>query len=98
MIPEDLYKSMKCCLSIDNHIVDEPLILSCGCNACKKCILENFGQHVECLKCNMILELESLENSQSNVHIEDLIKNVYLKDLNRYFEEKITKTTNELEG
>ena len=98
LIPEDLYKSMKCCLSIDNHIVNEPLLLNCGCNACRKCIHDNISPYVKCLKCNTIHELESLENLPSNFHIEELIRNVYLKDLNCCFDEKIRKLSEELEG
>ena len=46
----------------------------------------------------MIHELESLENLPLNFHIQELIRNVYLKNLNCCFDEKLRKLSEELKG
>jgi hypothetical protein len=37
-LTKDLLKQLSCCLSDDGHIVQEPILIKCGANACKKCV------------------------------------------------------------
>ena len=49
-LPEYVLSQIKCCLSQDQHILEEPVLLKCGGNACKECI-QNY--RFECQKCSM---------------------------------------------
>ena len=40
-IPGNILKQIKCCLYDDGHIVNEPVVLKCGANACKKCVSDS---------------------------------------------------------
>ena len=86
---------MQCCLSVNRHILHEPLLLECGCNACKKCIDALIGSQAKCLNCNRSI---NQEKNLFNTHIDELIKTVYLKDLIAALEKEMSKKVEELEG
>jgi hypothetical protein len=92
----DLLRSMKCCLNIDNHIVHEPILLDCGCNACKKCINDIQGSYAKCLKCNRLHEAAKFQNVPLNFEIEGLIQQKYFKDLIGYLKDNFVKRVDEL--
>ena len=50
MIDEEIFKQIFCCLSTDDHIVENPMLLECQGNACKKCI-DELTSTVRCLNC-----------------------------------------------
>jgi hypothetical protein len=76
-IPLNILKILKCCLSNDNHIVSDAVLLQCGGNACKSCC--SFITPIKCLFC---LE-EHVHDEviyQKNPQIEELLNN-YLSEL-----------------
>jgi hypothetical protein len=40
-ISETLLNQIKCCSPTDGHITIEPILLKCGGNICKQCIIES---------------------------------------------------------
>ena len=51
---DELYQQIKCCLSDDEHFIDEPILIACGHNGCKKCI-ENLNEiQTSCRFCKTI--------------------------------------------
>ena len=79
-IPGGLLKEMKCCLSNDGHIIFEPILISCGGNACKQCVSESEDGNLNCFNCNDKHERKVLLNSPNNKIVETLVKS-FLNDL-----------------
>jgi hypothetical protein len=40
-ISETLLNQIKCCSPTDGHITIEPILLKCGGNICKQCLIES---------------------------------------------------------
>lgn len=51
MISRNSLSLLQCALSIDKHIVIQPLALSCGHNICKSCLPLNGNFKFKCLIC-----------------------------------------------
>jgi hypothetical protein len=48
-----LFSEIRCCLSTDEHIIEDCVLLRCGGHACKKCATEERTEpYVQCLKCS----------------------------------------------
>ena len=65
-IPDDILKQITCCLKTDNHIVNEPILVECGSNACKKCVSECCEMTLYCYSCNNRHDKKKLDNSTVN--------------------------------
>jgi hypothetical protein len=87
LIEKSLLNDLICCLDENEHIINEPLLLLCGCNACKSCIYESTGSTLKCLKCNIIYEKRALLNSVKNKIAETIIS-TSLNGLFEYLEKK----------
>jgi hypothetical protein len=87
-IPEALLQQMKCCLSGDGHIVNEPILLKCGANACKKCANDITNVLFQCYGCYYKHPKKDLLNAANNKIVETLI-NSSLNDLFQYLEANI---------
>ena len=94
-IPEDILKQMKCCLSDDGHIVNEPVVLKCGSNACKKCASDLIS--VKCFGCNDTHEKKELMNAPINKIVNSFI-NLFLEDLFLDLKNKLKSTAELLKG
>ena len=81
-IPEYILKQIKCCLSLDEHIIREPVSLECGGNACKECIA---SYRFECQHCSMKHNINDFSECKST---ESLILYV-MSDLCQSLEEEI---------
>jgi hypothetical protein len=54
------YQQLKCCLNTSELYVDEPILMSCGHTACKKCI-ENFNKiQIRCSHCKTVHKKEDM--------------------------------------
>jgi hypothetical protein len=96
-IPEDILKQMKCCLHDDHHIVNEPVLLKCGGNACKKCVnYSNYGM-IKCFFCDGQHEKNDCLNAPNNKMVESVIK-IFLDDLFQDLNKKIESTKELLKG
>ena len=84
-LPDYVFKQIKCCLSADDsHIIIEPVILKCGGNACKECVIGSF----KCLHCNNTHSNDDYTDCKS---VESLIRFV-MKDLNSDLDDQIRST------
>ena len=81
-IPEEIKKQIKCSLKSDNHIVHEPILLKCGFNACKKCILECIKPTIYCFSCKNKHVKKELNDAPVNKIIESIIS-LYLISLTK---------------
>ena len=96
-IPETLFNQMRCCLYDDGHVVDEPLLLKCGFQACKKCIIDPTVTTIKCFGCNGEHEKNDLLNSPINKFVEPFIQ-LFLPDLFQDLRTKLHSTANLLKG
>ena len=76
MIPDKILKNCYCSLEDNTHFLNEPLLLTCGHNACKKCI--DTKHELKCNKCQTINTNNG--NLPRNSSFEDLIE-TYVGDL-----------------
>ena len=97
MIPEKTLSKIKCCVSNNSHVVDEPVILNCGSNACVNCIKESNNETILCLCCdkeyyrNELLEKPQNKNINNTIQffltdlLQDIHRSIYLirENLNR---------------
>ena len=96
-IPEDLLHQMKCCLNNDDHIVNEPILLTCGSNACQKCIQESKNEILPCFGCNQNHRKKDYSNATINKIVQILI-NSFLSDLLSDLNRKIKNINEDLKG
>ena len=88
-IDESLLKTLKCCISKDEHIVLDPvLVTECNSSACKQCILDSKVENVYCYGCKSKHEKTKLLNAPANIFVENLIKNSS-NELFEYVDEKL---------
>ena len=50
-IPEDILSDLKCSIKSDFHYAYEPILLKCGSNACKNCIIDSPNEKIKCYGC-----------------------------------------------
>ena len=81
-LPEYVLKQINCCLSQEEHIIEEPVILKCGGNACKECT-QNY--RFECQKCSMKHNKNEFVECKST---ESLIR-YFMSDLSKSLDEKL---------
>jgi hypothetical protein len=96
-IPETLLNQMSCCLYDDGHFVHEPLVLKCGFNACKKCIIGSSVTRIKCFGCYGEHEKKDLLNSANNKFVESFIQS-FLSDLFQDLRTKLQSTADLLKG
>lgn len=80
-MPSELMTMIKCCLNSDGHFVKEAILLPCGSNACKQCILDLKQRDVQCHACKQSHKLDELKRLPNNPTIGILIEKVFLNDL-----------------
>ena len=83
-VPKQLLKQMICCLSEDNHILCEPIMIrNCGGHACKLCINRKLVSidSIKCFYCNKEHKRDYLLKMEVNATMKSLIEETYLKDL-----------------
>ena len=98
-IREEISRQVKCGLSNNNdeHIVIEPMLLSCGDNACKNCI-ENLNEmQKECNHCKKIHKKDDLKKAVPNNAVKLLMKS-YLKELNDELDGKVKDAIKSMKG
>ena len=95
---DEIIKQMNCCLSDDNHIVIEPVILNCGGNACKQCVDDIQGLSVECFNCKQIHLKSDLERMPLNSTMKMLIEKALLKDVVAQLKSKLNDLLSEFES
>lgn len=80
-IPDEVMKLLKCCLSTDDHIVrNAVLITACGGNACRECATNFNHNYTNCNYCNRFHNI-NFNYLPSNVSIDILIKTTFFKEL-----------------
>ncbi len=97
-IPEKILKSLKCCLSGDeSHIFHEPILLKCGGNACKKCVIDSTDLKIKCFGCNSEHAKKDLLDKPINKALESVIQ-FFLNDLFIDLNMKLESITGILKG
>jgi hypothetical protein len=94
MIPENLLSSFYCVLNETKHIVERPITLACGHNACRDCI-GNMGL-VKCIKCNQVDFIE-INKLNENECIKSTIS-YFVNDLFQVIEGKFETVLSQLNG
>ena len=88
-IDENLLKRIKCCLSKDEHIALDPvLVIECQNTACKQCIVDSKYEYIHCYGCKNKHEKTSLLKAPANKFAEESIK-CSLNDLFEHVDEKL---------
>ena len=95
-ISKKIMKEITCCLSNDEHVVIEPIILECGSNACKKCINE-INQFSQCYRCNKTHEKEKSLKLPFN-KLATVVVETFLPDLFKNLEIELKTVTDSLKG
>jgi hypothetical protein len=93
-ITNEVFQTLVC--SVDDeeeHIIEDPILLPCGHNACRKCIDNKNGKPIECFfdDCNKVYRFDETFQMSNNKTIEALIKN-YLKDLYNIMHDRVKET------
>lgn len=84
-IPENVLKEIKCCLSNDDHIVIEPVLLSCDGNACNRCIY-SFKESL-CKNCSKKHDNDDVLYAPDNKMAKKLVE----KYINEIFQDLIAR-------
>ena len=79
-IPEDILSDLKCCIRSDYHYAYEPILLKCGSNACRNCIIDSPNEKIKCYGCGDDHEKKDYLDSKIN-KIAKTISISFLKDL-----------------
>ena len=94
---KEISKQIVCCLTKDGHVVEEPILLKCGGNACKKCILNSNEKFIRCFSCEDRHEQNDLIDAKINDTAE-LIINSPLGNLFEDLNSKLKAIKIELKG
>jgi hypothetical protein len=94
-IPETLLNQMKCCSSTDGHITIEPVLLRCGGNICKQCIIESDKRFINCFECHGKHKRKHVLESPNNKIVETMVHS-FLNDLFQYVDSIFKETTDGL--
>ena len=88
-IDENLLKRIKCCLSKDEHIALDPvLVIECQNTACKQCVVDSKDENIYCYGCKNKHEKTSLLKAPDNKFVKESIK-CSLNDLFEHVDEKL---------
>jgi hypothetical protein len=82
-IPEAILNQMKCCFLNDGHIAIEPLIINCGGNVCKKCVVDYNEDVFKCFSCKENHKKVDLKKAPINKLAESMV-HTFLNDLFEY--------------
>ena len=96
MIPEKIKNSLLCAIARDQHIFEQPITLSCGHCACKKCLLRQ-TQIVVCEICKEENHMPNLLQVKECVPLIETI-DAYLEDLYKIIYDKFNETIPHLKG
>jgi hypothetical protein len=91
-IPENILNQIKCCLNNNDHFINEPILLECGANACKKCVFDSTNSTLRCYSCNGSHERNDLLNAPINkmvVSVIELFSNDLIQNLNESLESSV---------
>jgi hypothetical protein len=97
-VPSEILTMMECCINNDGHYVKEAVLLSCGANACKKCICELNRNDFKCYKCEKIHRIDDPAKQFHNPAIDILVEKVYLKKLIQMIKLGFTDAFKKVEG
>jgi hypothetical protein len=97
-ISDSILNQIKCCLNNEIfHIVNDPVVLKCGANACKACINASTDTMIRCFGCNgEHTKVDSL-NMPKNILVESVIR-FFLNDLLIDLNDSIDNITGLLKG
>jgi hypothetical protein len=96
-IPENILKELKCCLKKDSHFAYEPVVLKCGSNACKNCIIEAKDDKLRCFSCGDDHKKSEYLDFKINKVAKSVIKS-FLNDLIQDLNAKLAATEQFLKG
>ena len=96
MIPEKIKNSLFCALAKDEHIFEQPITLSCGHCACKKCISKQM-QAITCQICHEENHINNLNQFKECLPLIDTI-DAYLQDLYEIIYNKFKSAIPHLKG
>ena len=97
-IHESLLKRIKCCITKDEHIVLDPiLVIECQSAACKQCIIDCKDENIYCYGCENKHEKRSLLKAPVNKLVEEFIKCSVI-DLSEYVDEKLKDSSENLKS
>jgi hypothetical protein len=98
-IPDEIQKYMKCSFDNDNHIVNQAILLPCGGNVCKKCIIDSLSSSLKCYYCNESHNKDKLlKLMPENPIIDEMIKNSYFGELVENLKTRFSKTIESIQG
>lgn len=93
-----LYETIKCCLNENEHIVDKSVVLlNCGGNACRPCIIDSVQEDIYCYRCNKKHKKNDIIHSPSNESALLLI-NLCSNEIINVINEKIKTTCESFYG
>ena len=85
----ELLRELYCVLSND-HVVKEPISLSCGHSVCKQCVPDQVK--IKCKICSEETDKSNLQINKESAHVKRMIKS----SLSGLFEELEKRATNEI--
>ena len=95
MIPESILKRFFCVLDLDvEHILENPIVLTCGHDACMECIGDK--KAVKCLKCEKWIFINSEKMNENDFLA--TVMSTYIRDLFFMIEQKFKEKYPELNG
>ena len=97
-IQKNIIDEIKCCLDQDGHYVQEPILLTCGGNACKRC--RNVSQsvkYVKCYSCKQQHNKSDYKDATINKMMETFI-NFHLSDLDQELNANLLSLKDSLKG
>ena len=96
-ISENLLDQMKCSFHNNGHIAIEPITISCGANACKKCVIDSKEEIIKCFSCKENHKKEDLIKSPISKLAESMVQ-TFLNDLFEYVEAILEKSAASVKG
>jgi hypothetical protein len=96
-ITEAILNQLKCCFSNDGHIAIEPILVSCGDNACKKCVVDSKEEAIKCFGCNENHKKSDLIKGPINKVAVSMVQ-TFLNDLFDYVETTLDKCSALVKG
>jgi hypothetical protein len=99
MIAENVINALKCSLSPHGHLLDDPVLLQCGHNACRRCVLEIDSATFRCLtpSCAKINTLYDGHLLVSNRSV-DTIVSTNLQELSEFVRGDFRRILNQFQG
>ncbi len=99
ILPQEIAQMLRCCISNNEHYAKDAILLPCGGNACKNCILDmNRKQECRCFNCNGVHKTEELRKMPINPMIGILIEKVYINDLVDLVKNEFAEIYNKIDG